>query len=70
VAARRVQPAGLFVFSESHFSISDGLTILLGVTGFSVPALTSDPAAILAAANCLASATRIMPGHFMVRKVG
>ena len=41
--------------SESHFSISDGQTIRFGTTGFSVPAVTSAPAAILTAANCLAS---------------
>jgi hypothetical protein len=50
-----VQLEGLFVSSESHFSISDGLTVLFGVEGFSVPALTSKPAAILTAANCFAS---------------
>ena len=51
----RDQHPEIFVFSEIHFSISEGLIIRFGVTGLSVPALISVPVAILPAANRLAS---------------
>ena len=51
----RDYPPDVFAFSESHFSTSEGLIIRFGVTGLSVPALISVPAAILPAANRLAS---------------
>jgi hypothetical protein len=46
---------GHVAFSESQLVICDGPTIRFGTTGFMVPALTSMPSAIWAAANFLAS---------------